>query len=68
MITVDTYSTPDIRMKFWREYFDAGPGPNVAEGNGSSPTPPPAGGNNLIWGAGDPLVWGAGNNLIWGTA
>ena len=40
MITGDTYSTPDIRMKFWREYFDAGPGPNVAEGNGSSPTPP----------------------------
>ena len=40
MITVDTLSSADIRLKFWREYFDAGPGPNVLEGNGSSPTPP----------------------------
>lgn len=39
MITVDTLSSADIRLKFWREYFDAGPGPNVLEGNGSPPTP-----------------------------
>lgn len=39
MITVDTLSSADIRLKFWRAYFDAGPGPNVLEGNGSSPIP-----------------------------
>jgi hypothetical protein len=40
MITVDTLNISDIRLRYWREYFDAGPGPFVTEGNGSSPTPP----------------------------
>ncbi len=69
MITVDTLSKADIRMKFWREYFDAGLGPNVLEGNASSPTPPGPGpsGNGLVWGTGNYLIWGSGNYLIWGT-
>ena len=40
MITVDTLNISDIRLRYWREYFDAGSGPFVTEGNGSSPTPP----------------------------
>ena len=39
MITVDTLNISDIRLRYWREYFDAGPGPFVSEGNGSSPAP-----------------------------
>jgi hypothetical protein len=39
MITVDTLNISDIRLRYWREYFDAGPGPFATEGNGSSPTP-----------------------------
>jgi len=67
MISVETLNLSDVRMKFWRDYFDAGYGPRIVEGNAGAP-PPPVGGNNLIWDPGNPLIWGAGNNLIWGTS
>jgi hypothetical protein len=63
MITVDTYSTADIRMKFWREYFDAGAGPNVAEGNGSSPTPPSTN-TEIITRSGDTILTRSGDTII----
>lgn len=68
MIIVDTLNLSDIRMRFWRDFFDAGYGPNVLEGNASSPSPPGPGpsGNGLVWGAGDYLIWDTGNYLVWG--
>lgn len=63
MITVDTLSKADIRMKFWRAYFDAGLGPNVLEGNASSPAPPSSD-IEILTRSGDTILTRDGSTVI----
>jgi len=60
MITVDTLNISDIRLRYWREYFDAGPGPFVTEGNGSSPSTD----TEIITRSGDTILSRSGDTII----